>query len=149
MIEVRVAEEMGLRLHRRAVYSLFALALTFGELVCSTGAAVAIYLGSFNASAVFSMLVTTFVTVDTALQVKERAAWHHSAYLQLKNINSALIREKTRGREHPLQEELDALLADAPIDLFASAVELCCKPALPTLAKDVGRAVLHTRVEKR
>lgn len=137
MIELRVAEEMTVRLHRRAVYSVFSLALTFGEIACSTGAAFAIFAEAYDASAALSMLVTSLVAVDTALRVKERAAWHHAAYLQLRNINSALIREKTRQRTHPMQEELDALVADAPIDLVASAVELCCKPSLPLMAKDV------------
>lgn len=146
MIEIRVAEEMKLRLHRRAVYSLFSLILTFGEIAGSAGTAIAILNEAYGASAALSMLVTSLVTVDTALCIKERAAWHHAAYLQLRNMNSALIREKTRRRTHPLQEDLDALLADAPIDLIASAVEVCCKPPLPLLAMDVGHAQTQTVV---
>ena len=146
MIEIRVAEEMKLRLHRRAIYSLFSLVLTFGEIAASAGAAIAIFAEAYDASAALSMLVTTFVAVDTALRIKERAAWHHAAYMQLRNMNSALIREKTHRRTHPLQDDLDALLADAPIDLIASAVELCCKPPLPLLAMDVGRAQTQTVV---
>ena len=76
MIEIRVAEEMKRRLHRRAVYSFFSLILTFGESDCSAGAAIAIFDEAYAASAALAMLVTWLVTEETALRLKERAAWH-------------------------------------------------------------------------
>ena len=137
MIDVRVADELEIRQHRRAIYALFSLILTLMEIGFSLGSALAIFMEKYDASAAFSMSVTAIVAVDTAIRVKERAAWHHAAYLQLRNINSALLREKTQRKTHPLQEELDALLADAPIDLIACATEVCWKPPMPVLARDV------------
>lgn len=137
MIETRVAEEIALRLRRRAIYSMLSVVLTSMEIACSTASAIAIVVGSYDVSAAFSMAVTSLVAVDTALRIKERAAWHHTAYLQLRNINAALIREKTHRTAHPLQQDLDDILADTPIDILASAFEVCCAPPLPLLARDV------------
>ena len=132
LLASRVHAEMATRRRRRAVYALFALCLTMGEIVCSTLAAFLVATDEhLEVAGVLSLVTTTLLTFDSALKIREHASWHHAAFLSLKKIHSSLAREARHMPTHPLQHDFDDLMADVPIDLLTSATELCCPPPLP------------------
>ena len=128
LLRERVGIEMAVRRRRRAVYATTALFLTLGEIAASTAAAFTAAAGLQGFSAGFSLGVATLLAIDSSFKVRERAAWHHAAFLQLRAIDGALEREAARRPSHPLEDDFQSILADQPIDLLASATELCCAP---------------------